>query len=80
MLVKPLSEETDLATATDVDKATVVRLVNTGSSTVVTIKNGTSTVASLTLTEGEVLHLQKGATQTLSAVSAVKAVKVAHTN
>jgi hypothetical protein len=80
MLVKPLSEETTLASATDVDNASVVRLVNTGAATTVTIKDGATTVASLTLTQGEVIHLQKSPTQTLSAVAAVKAVKVAHTN
>jgi hypothetical protein len=80
MIVKPLAEETNLAAATDVENASVVRLVNTGSSTVVTIKDGATTVASLTLAQGEVIHIQKSPNQTLSAVAAVKAVKVAHTN
>jgi hypothetical protein len=80
MIVKPLSEETTLATATDVQHATVVRLVNTGSSTVVTVKDGSATVASLTLTENEVLNIQKTPTQTLVANADVLAVKVAHTN
>lgn len=80
MIVKPLSEETSLASATDVEKASVVRLVNTGTPTVVTIKNGATTVASLTLTQGEVIHIQKSPSHTLTAVAAVKAVKVAHTS
>ena len=80
MIVKPLAEETDLATATTVQNATVVRLVNTGSSVVVTVKDGSATVASLTLTQGEVLNIQKAPTQSLVATEDVLAVKVAHTN
>jgi len=82
MLVKPLSVETELSGATDVDGASVVRVVNTDTSArVVTIKDGATTVASLTLTAGEVLHLQKNSTHTLvSTTDKVKAVKVAHAN
>lgn len=80
MLVKPMNEEVSLATATDVDAASVVRVVNTGSATLVTVKDGASTVASLTLAEGEVLHLQKAPTHKLVATASVKAVKVAHAN
>lgn len=81
MLVKLLSEETNLASDTDVDGASVVRLVNTDTTAkLVTVKDGASVVASLTLTAGEVLHLQKGTAHTLSATDKVKAVKVAHAN
>lgn len=82
MIVKPLSVEIELSTSNgnDVENASVVRLVNTGTATVVTIKDGATTVASLTLAQGEVIHVQKSPTHTLSAVAAVKAVKVAHTN
>jgi len=80
MLVKPMTEEVSLATETDVDKASVVRVVNTGAATLVTVKDGATTVASLTLTQGEVLHLQKTPTHKLVATASVKAVKVAHAN
>lgn len=81
MLVKPLAEETDLASDTDVNGASVVRLVNTDTtSNLVTVKDGSSTVASLTLAAGEVVHLQKSSAHKLSATDKVKAVKVAHAN
>lgn len=81
MLVKPLAPETDLASDTDVSGASVVRLVNTDTtSKLVTVKDGSSVVASLTLTAGEVVHLQKSSAHTLSATDKVKAVKVAHAN
>ena len=80
MIVKPLSQETTLATATNVNLAVVVRLVNTGAATTVTVKDGDTTVASLTVAEGEVVNVQKSPTHTLSATNAVKAVKIAHTN
>lgn len=81
MLVKLLAQETDLASATTVNGALVVRLINTDTtSKLVTVKDGSSTVASLTLAPGEVVHLQKSSTHTLSATDTVKAVKVAHAN
>lgn len=80
MIVKPLSQETTLASATDVELASVVRIVNTGSATTVTIKDGATTVASLTVAAGEVVNIQKTPSHTLLATASVKAVKIAHTN
>ena len=80
MIVKPLSQETNLASETDVELASVVRIVNTGSATTVTIKDGAATVATLTVAAGEVLNVQKTPSHTLLATASVKAVKIAHTN
>jgi hypothetical protein len=82
MIVKPLAEEVVLsASETDVDLASVVRVVNTtNTAATITIKDGSNTVASLTLTGGEVLNIQKTPSHTLIATGTVKAVKIAHTN
>ena len=80
MIVKPLSQETSLVSATDVELASVVRVVNTGSATTVTIKDGATTVATLTVAAGEVVNIQKTPSHTLLATASVKAVKIAHTN
>ena len=80
MIVKPLSQETSLVSATDVELASVVRVVNTGVATTVTIKDGDTTVATLTVAAGEVLNIQKTPSHTLLATASVKALKIAHTN
>ena len=79
MIVKPLSQETSLVSATDVELASVVRVVNTGVATTVTIKDGDTTVATLTVAAGEVLNIQKTPSHTLLATASVKALKIAHT-
>lgn len=85
MIVKPLSKETTLESATNVSSASVVRLVNTGAgNALVTIADEAGShedpVASLTLVAGEVVNIQKAPSHTLLATASVKAVKVAHTN
>jgi hypothetical protein len=80
MIVKLLAEETDLGVATDVEQATVVRLYNSGVDVLVEVKDGATTVSSVTLAEGEIIHLQKQASHLVVATSDVKAVKVAHAN
>lgn len=75
-----MSQETTLATATDVSLAAVVRLVNTGATTLVTVKDGDTIVASFHVAAGEVVNVQKSPTQTLIATASVKAVKIAYTN
>jgi hypothetical protein len=81
MIVKPLAEEVTLTAETDVGLASVVRVVNTtNTASTVTIKDGATTVASLTLTGGEVLNIQKTPSHKLIATGTVKAVKIAHTN
>lgn len=84
MTVKVLAEEVTLsATATDLDAATAVRVVNTGNAaSKVTITNASGvTVGSTTVASGESLLLQKPSAHKLSVASGtVVAVKVAHTN
>lgn len=53
---------------------------NTASLALVTIKNGSTVVASLTLVEGEVVQVEKAPSPTLVASDAVKVVKIAYTN
>ena len=79
MHVKLLSSETTLTSATTVDSATVVRVLNTGSAAVVTRKDsGGTTLGTATLNANEVVYLVKDATDTLEGGAAFKAVKVAH--
>jgi hypothetical protein len=83
MLVKLLGSETTLAAATNVGKATVVRLYNTGSAALVTLKNADDTPVTLgtfTLAGGEVAYVEKDPTDTLEGGSGIKAVKVAYKN
>lgn len=80
MIIKPLAQEVNLASATDVDSATLVRLLNTGTATLVTVADGATTVATFTINQNEVVAVQKEPTHTLAAVTAVKAVKVGFTN
>lgn len=84
MTVKVLAEEVTLsATASDLGKASAVRLVNTSTAAAqVTVTNTSDvTVGSLTLAASESLTLQKSPEHKLSDASeSVVAVKVAHTN
>lgn len=83
MLIKLLSSETTLTTATNVNKATVVRLYNTGSATVITLKTAEVvpvTLGTFTLAGGEVAYIEKDPTDTLEGGSGIKAVKVAYKN
>lgn len=80
MNIKPISTETTLTSATTVDSATLVRLLNTSTATLVTIKDGATTVASFTIAASEVVLVEKDAAQTLEGGAAIKAVKVAFSN
>lgn len=80
MVIKPLAAETTLTAATSVGSATVVRLVNTGTTALVTIKDGATTVSSLTILQNESIIVEKEPTYTLEGGAAIKAVKVAFTN
>jgi hypothetical protein len=84
MAIKPLSLESNLASASDVSSATVVRIFNTAASNVViTVSDDAGAVATLTLAAGEIINLQKAASHTLTASasgSSVKVVKIAHAN
>lgn len=79
MLIKVLGSETNLASATNVGLATVVRILNTDSSALVTRKNSEgTTIGTLTILAGEIAYLEKDPTDTLEGGSTVKAVKIAY--
>ena len=83
MLVKLLGSETTLTAATNVGKATVVRLYNTGSAALVTLKNADATPVTLgtfTLADGEAVYVEKDPTDTLEGGADIKAVKIAYKN
>jgi hypothetical protein len=81
MLIKLLASETNLATATTVGGATVVRVLNTGSAASVTRKDSTpATIGSVTLGAGEVAYLEKDSSDTLEGGADFKVVKVAYAN
>jgi len=83
MLIKLLGSETTLTSATNVNKATVVRLHNTGTATLVTLKNADATPVTLgtfTLAGGEIAYVEKDSTDTLEGGASIKAVKVAYKN
>jgi hypothetical protein len=78
-----LAEEISLSTANTVNSATLVRLFNTDDTTdtLITRKDsGGTTIASVTLGAGEILNLQKDATDTFESAESVvvKAVKVGY--
>jgi len=86
MNIQPIAVETDLTSATDVSGASVVRLNNTSTATLVTIKTTQDisgnpitpvTYASFTIAGGEIVLVQKDPSQTLEGGGTIKAVKVA---
>ncbi len=83
MTIKPLASEVNLsATPSDLGLASVVRILNTGTTAagLVTIANGATTVATVTLAANESQIIEKDPTDTLTGAATLKAVKVAYTN
>ena len=85
MLIKVLAAETNLGSATNVGSATVVRLLNNqNSAAAVTRKDsGGTTIGSCTAVNGQVIFLEKAATDTLTAASnggSILVAKVAYGN
>jgi hypothetical protein len=81
MIVKLLAAETNLTSATNVNSATLVRVLNTGSAGVVTRKDsGGNTIGTVTLAANEVAYLDKEPSDTLEGGSGFKAVKIAYSN
>ena len=85
MLIKVLAAETNLASATNVSNATVVRVYNGHSAAVVITRSNSSdtTIGSLTVKNGETVVLEKEPTDKLitsAGTTSVKAVKVAFRN
>ena len=80
--VKLKGTETNLASATNVGFATLVRVVNNKTSTqLITLKNaGGTTLATVTLAAGEIAYIQKAPSDTLTGVATSLAVSVAFTN
>jgi hypothetical protein len=80
-VTKLLGSETDLTSATNVGFAKLLRVYNSGSAAAVTQKNaGGTTLATVTLAAGEILHIQKAPSDTLEGGAAFKVVSVAFTN
>lgn len=71
-------------TASNVSRASLVRVLNTNAAAqLVTIKEGSSTVGSVTVNTGEVVNIRKAITETLevaTSITGVKAVKLAQTH
>ena len=83
MIIKVLAEQGTLNSASNVDTATVVRLVNTHTGELLITRKtaGGATVGSLTVTSKDTVVLEKDPTDTLEAASngsTVKVVKVAY--
>jgi len=83
MLIKVLATEGNLSSASNVNKATVVRLFNNHSTNlIITQKNaGGDTIGTFTADNGKVVFIEKAATDTLTAGSngsAIKVVKIAY--
>ena len=84
MLIKVLAAEGSLSSASNVDKATVVRLLNNHSAALLITRKdaGGTTIGSFTLGAAQSIVIEKDYTDTLTAASnggSVKAVKVAFT-
>lgn len=78
--VKLLAVEGDLTAASNVDTASVVRVHNTSAGALLmTQKNAAAvTLASMTLTAGEVVYVEKSTTDTLEGGATLKVVSVAY--
>ena len=77
MLVKPLSAEQDLSTATTLSDANCVRLYNNSGNTAV-ITNDT-TGGSFSMPDGSITFMVKSTTDEISSSATVKATPVAFT-
>ena len=79
--VKLKGSETNLASATNMGFATLVRLVNNKSSTqLITLKNaGGTTIGTFTMTANSVELVKKTSSDTLTGAATTLAVKVAST-
>lgn len=80
--VRLLGSESNLASATNMGFAKLVRVLNNKASVqVITQKNaGGTTLATVTLAAGEVAYIEKASTDTLTGAATSLAVSVAFTN
>jgi len=71
-------------TASNISRASLVRVLNThAAAQLVTIKEGSTVVGSVTVNTGETVNIRKAITETLevaNSITGVKAVKLAHTH
>lgn len=71
-------------TASNISRASLVRVLNTNAAAqLVTIKEGSNVVGSVTVNTGETVNIRKAITETLevaNSVTGVKAVKLAQTH
>ena len=72
--------ETDLTAATNVGFARLVRIYNSGSAGLVTLKSGSTVKGTVTLKQYECVNLQKDPAETLEGGAAFKVVSVGFTN
>lgn len=75
---KIIGQEIALSTANTVGSASIVRCFNnTAGPVLITIANGGTTVATVTLASGVTEYLQKQPAQTIASNAAIRAVSVA---
>lgn len=71
-------------TASNISRASLVRVLNTNAAAqLVTIKEGSTVVGSVTVNTGETVNIRKAITETLevaNSITGVKAVKLAQTH
>ncbi len=82
MILDILGSEGNLASASNVDRAKLVRVLNNKTSVqVITLKNaGGTTLGTITLAAGEVVIMEKEHTDTLTGAATSLAVAVAYKN
>tara|TARA_X000001316_G_C919357_1_gene33471 strand:- start:1111 stop:1356 length:246 start_codon:yes stop_codon:yes gene_type:complete len=81
MLIKLQGSETDLTSATSVGNASLVRVYNSGASALlVTQKNGSTVVGTVTLAGGAIEYVAKTPAHTLEGGAALKVVHVGFAN
>ena len=83
MLIKLLASEGNLSSASNVNKATVVRLFNNHSTNLIITQKDSdgNTIGTFTADNGKIVFLEKGATDTIESGSngdKIKVVKIAY--
>jgi len=80
-IVKLVGSEISLSTANTVSLATVVRIYNNSTVSVLTVKNAAATqLGNTTIIAGGLIYLSKQSTDTITSSVAVLATPVAYTN
>ena len=78
-LIKLLGTEAALSTATTLGNAQVVRIYNdTAGAVLITVKQDSTTIGTITVKAGDVVFIQKKSAETIAAGAAVKAVAVGY--